>query len=308
MSAPALSANYFAKRSTDELIAARERLQTILDDRARQVGLFDPPPAPVLVPPPPAARVLPEVLSPSVVNTFNECEAKWYYRKVLRLPEVRTGALVLGSAFHEAIAENFRQKLETFEDLPYAGVRPVFLESLAKQFDEGDVRLDPEETVEELIDCGSALVRVYLEQAAPGIQPAAVELPVEGEIGGVKVRGIVDCLGSDGTIHDFKTAGKRPSRFPANHRLQVTTYAAITPGANGSARLDTITKTKTVHVDQRTIDITPADVLHAERLYSITLEQMQTGLVKPNRGSFMCSRKHCPYVDACVADYGGEVD
>ena len=90
--------------------------------------------------PPPAS----EVFSPSSVNCFSECEAKWFYRKVLQIPETRGAALGLGTAVHEAPGENFRQKIHTLEDLPYEGVRTVFRDSMAKQFDE--IVLAPETT------------------------------------------------------------------------------------------------------------------------------------------------------------------
>jgi hypothetical protein len=52
---------------------------------------------------------------------------------------------------------------------------------------------------------------------------------------------------------DFKTASKRPNGIAAEHGLQLTTYAMITPDTNGLCRLDTVTKTKTVQVIQQTV-------------------------------------------------------
>ncbi len=54
-----------------------------------------------------------------------------------------------------------------------------------------------------------------------------------------------------------------------------------------------------------TIDVTPPDRFHAERLYSITLDQIRAGVVKPNRGSFLCSRKNCGFWETCVQDCSG---
>ena len=309
MSAPALSANYFAKRSTDELVAARTLVSDILDFRARQFSLFEAPkPAPVAVSTKvetPAAAV-PSVLSPSSVSCFGDCSARWYYRKVLELPELRTAALALGSAVHEALAENFRQKRETHADLPYAGVRPLFLEALAEQFDIG-VSLAEDETPSDLIDCGESMIRVYLDQAAPGIHPAAVELPVEGMIGDVPVHGIVDLLTTDGQVIDLKTAARKPAGISAAHRLQLSTYAMLTPGASGHAAVHTLTKGKTTALHANSLTVGAADRKYTERLYSITLDQMRSGLVAPNRSSFLCSRKHCSFVNECLSDYGGEV-
>ena len=83
---------------------------------------------------------------------------------------------------------------------------------------------------------GQILVSAYLAEAAIPLQPRASEQTIQGEIAGVKVRGIVDLLGTDGRVLDFKTACKRLTGISAEHRLQLTTYAMITPGASGLCR------------------------------------------------------------------------
>jgi hypothetical protein len=112
---------------------------------------------------------------------------KWYYRSVLKVPEARDANRALGPAVHEAIAENFRQKIETKEDLPVAGVLAVFRDRLDQELT--DIDLAEDEDTADLKACGELLVRTYMDQAAPVVEPAAVELRVTGEIGGVQCRG-----------------------------------------------------------------------------------------------------------------------
>jgi hypothetical protein len=59
-----------------------------------------------------------EVLSPSQATQFLHCPAKWYFRYFLDVPKPVTAATALGKAFHETIACNFRQKIQTNADLP----------------------------------------------------------------------------------------------------------------------------------------------------------------------------------------------
>jgi hypothetical protein len=62
----------------------------------------------------PSSNEVADCLSPSQLNCFvHDCQVKGYYRSVLKLPEARDANRVLGSAVHEAIAENFRQKIAT---------------------------------------------------------------------------------------------------------------------------------------------------------------------------------------------------
>jgi hypothetical protein len=69
------------------------------------------------------------VMSPSQCKTFVDCPAKWAFRYLERLPDPQTGNLALGRAVHGAIADNYRQKIATRENLPVEEV----LESYAKR-------------------------------------------------------------------------------------------------------------------------------------------------------------------------------
>jgi RecB family exonuclease len=268
--------------------------------------------APATVDAPPASRFSEPkpldptaILSPSSVNQFNDCEARWFYRKVLELPETRGAALGLGAAIHQAITENFRQKLETKRDLPTEGVSALFLDAMNRQLDE--ITLAKDESADELKQCGEVMTRVYMDQIAPRIQPAAVEKHVSGLIGNVPVQGYIDLLDVNGDVIDLKTASKKPSGINAGYRVQVATYAMLEPTASGRARLDTLTKTRTIQTHEQSLQVGEADRKYTERLYSITQEKMRSGLFSPNRSSHLCSRKYCSYADRCIADYGGYV-
>ena len=71
---------------------------------------------------------------------------------------------------------------------------------------------------------------------------------------------------------------------------------------------------------QATRDKIPTDLtleiganLSQERFMTVNLyprvrEGIREGLYFPNRGSNMCSRKYCNFVDACCKEFGGCVD
>lgn len=246
-----------------------------------------------------------ELLSPSQVNTYLTCPAKWYFRYLLGLSEPATGSLALGKAFHETLARNFRQKMESKCDMDAAQARDVFRQAWASNSTEAELRED--EDASELAATGEALVTAYIGEAARSIVPRAVELPVEGEIAGVKARGIVDVVDVDGRVLDFKTASKRPNGVTADYGLQLTTYAMITPGASGSCRLDTVTKTKTVQVIQQTYEVGAEERRLAETLYPMVQESIRDGIYPPHRNCTLCSRKHCGYWRECEHEFGGRV-
>ena len=247
-----------------------------------------------------------DILSPTQVKTFLACPAKWMFHYLLGLKEPKTGSLALGTAFHSAIAANFRQKIETRQDLPFAEVLEVF----GKSWEDGAsaASYEQDENPQKLAATGVALVERYMKEAAPSIQPRAVELPVSGRIGGVPVSGFVDLLDIEGRIIDCKTAARRPSAVSHDYGLQLTSYTMLTPGASGQCRLDALTKTKAVQLIQLDYTVGPDERRYAEMIYPAAQDGMKSGLYLPHRASTLCSRRYCGYWRECEREFGGRVE
>jgi hypothetical protein len=182
------------------------------------------------------------VLSPSQVRCFFDCQARWWFKYGLQLPERKNSSLALGLAVHQALEVNFREKIETQEDLETTGVVIVFREAWMEQVPQTEFM--PGESQGDLRRLGERLVAKYMDEVAPKVEPAAVELDVQGEIAGVAVRGRVDVLDVEGRLIDFKTASRRPSSVSPDYAFQLATYQQITPGASGDVRIDSLVKTE----------------------------------------------------------------
>jgi hypothetical protein len=213
--------------------------------------------------------------------------------------------MVLGRAVHAALAHNFAQKLDSYEDLPTLGVRALFRDAWAIEKEQAEFRDD--EDPMKLAACGEALVAKYMDELAPLIQPAAVELRVEGQIGGTKVQGWIDLIDVNGQIIDIKTAARKPSGIEVDHRFQIATYAQLTPGASGRARVDTLVKTKAPGLVSRSFTVSESDILATNKLYPLAQQSMRSELYMPNRLSMACSRRNCCYWRQCEKELGGEV-
>ncbi len=88
---------------------------------------------------------------------------------------------------HRALEVNFREKYETGGDLHPTGVIAEFRDfwqDLLK-----DTVFQTDESPAEVGRMGEQLIAKYMDEAAPLIQPAAIELEVAGEIAGVNVSG-----------------------------------------------------------------------------------------------------------------------
>jgi hypothetical protein len=214
-----------------------EEERDLAGDRTRQLPLFTPAPQFVPFAPPPAVALpagqteLANVLSPTQVRTFLGCSARWWFKYGLSLPEPKISALALGCAVHRALEANFRERIETKEDLEVCGVVGLFRAAWQEQMDQTEFRDD--EDPAEIGSVGEHLVAKYMDEAAPSIEPAAVELDVAGTVGGVHVRGKVDLLDVHGRVVDVKTAASKPSGIAPDYAFQLATYRQITLGASG---------------------------------------------------------------------------
>ena len=205
------------------------------------------------------------VLSPSQVRTFLDCQARWWFKYALVLPEPKNSSLALGLAVHRALEVNFREKLETHEDFETPGVVMIFRDAWMEQV--GQTHFTKDEKQHDIRRIGERLVAKYMDEVAPQVEPAAVELEVQGEISGVSVRGRVDVLDIDGRLVDIKTASRRPSWVSPDYAFQLATYRQITPGASGEVRIDSLVKTITPQIVQQSYTVGDADVA-PPRFYS----------------------------------------
>ncbi len=245
------------------------------------------------------------VLSPSQVRCFFDCQARWWFKYGLHLPERKNSSLALGLAVHQALEVNFREKIETREDLETAGVVCVFRDAWMEQVPQTVFTAD--ESQGDLRRTGERLVSKYMDEVAPTVEPAAVELDVQGEISGVAVRGRVDVLDVEGRLIDFKTASRRPSSVSPDYAFQLATYQQITPGASGEVRIDSLVKTQTVQIVQQAYTVGDADVRATQVLYPMAQKAMGSGMYCPNRQSMLCSQKHCSFWRECEEEFGGRV-
>ena len=246
-----------------------------------------------------------DVLSPSSANQFLGCSFKWAARKILRLPDPPSGARSMGSAVHNAVRANMDQKCDEHIDLPVEGVVGVYRDAWNRLERETEFRDD--EDPGELKAQGEQLVRLYMDQEAPRVDPYCVEYQVRGVIGGVPVRGYIDLLDVDGRIIDLKTAARKPSEIGSDHRFQVATYKRLSGLATGAARITTLTKTKVPAIVNQDYTISAADEAAPEKLYPLVQKMIRAGNFSPNRSHFLCSRKYCGFWRACEREFGGVV-
>ena len=144
---------------------------------------------------------------------------------------------------HAALADNFEQKIESYEDLPIAGVIALFREAWAIEREQTEFRDD--EDPAELAACGEILVAKYLDEWLLRLSRQGWSYMSRARSPASGVQGWVDLLDVNGRIIDIKTSARKTELIDPEYRFQIATYSQLTPGANGEARIDTLVKTKT---------------------------------------------------------------
>jgi len=247
-----------------------------------------------------------DVLSPSQVRAFSDCEVRWFYEHLLGLTDPATATMGLDNAIRTALMTNFRHKLDSKEDIEIEGVVGLFRRAWKQQ--RASANFCDDEVPEAMGRTGEALVRVYMQQVAPNIRPAAVEQPLHGVIGGVRIYAQLDVMDVDGTIIDIRTTPTAPVQVDQMHRFELATCSRLAEGASGVVRSDILVASSTPQHVACLWEVTAADVQWTEALYPLAQHAMLRGYYMPKRNSNGCSRHHCPYWRRCEQDFGGMVE
>jgi hypothetical protein len=245
---------------------------------------------------------LTRALSPSQVITYIDCAARWWFEEVAP-KQPPTSALALGKAVHAAIALDLEARKNGIGDPREEDIREEFAACWKLETATADFRAD--EDPDKLAATGAEMSLLFSRTVAPSLKVASIEKPVAGMIGTARTHGVIDVLTTDRIIIDVKTAAKKPTGISAAHRMQLTTYGLLERST--AAVLITITKTKHPAIYSQPLSIAPSDTQYAATMFSMVADSIGAGIHLPNRGSNLCSRKHCAFWRTCQDEHGGHV-
>lgn len=257
-------------------------------------------------------------VSPTQVTMFERCQEQWRRRYVLSEIVPPGIALIVGGAFHVGAETNFRQKIETHQDLPASEI----IEAAVAAFDgkaAGEVLLTPDEAATgSKIVLGAAkdqlagLAKCHAQEQAPDYQPTAVERKTRIIFPNAThdMLAVTDLRDDQCRVTDFKTAARKPPQGDVDTSIQLTVYAAAYHVDNGEdpseVRLDAVTKTKTPkrHVLKSRRDRGDYRAL-VSRVGTMlaTIAAFTEAGVEPwpaaPIGHWCCSAKFCGYFNSC---------
>ena len=172
----------------------------------------------------------PSTLSPSKMSTFTDCALAFRYSAIDLVPEPPSVAATRGSLVHRALEHLF--------DRPAPDRTPENAASdLARAFAEYQLAPDyvglelDEPAARTFFDEAERLVARYFEVEDPKeVRPIGLELKLEADLDGIRIRGIIDRLELDAdgglVVTDYKT-GRAPPDARTQRRLGGVGFYAL---------------------------------------------------------------------------------
>jgi putative RecB family exonuclease len=177
------------------------------------------------------ALPVPRSLSPSKVSSFKDCALAFRFSVIDRLPEPPSPQMVKGTLVHSALEGLFwdhRRGRRTPEAAESSLVKAWDALRDDPEFLELDLPVSEHDAF--LADARSLVANYFQLEDPNAIDAVGVELLLEAEIGGLRLRGIIDRLDvtpeGDFIVIDYKT-GRVPSEMQEHSRLGGVQFYAL---------------------------------------------------------------------------------
>ncbi len=173
---------------------------------------------------------LPVSLSPSKVSSFTDCALAFRFSAIDRLPEPPSVAATRGTLVHAALERLFclDAPLRTFEAALTCLEEAA--EALRAHPEFAGLELDEEAEAQFVEEARGLLERYFRLEDPTTVTPIGIELKLEIELAGVRLRGIIDRLELDAdgelVVTDYKT-GKAPGERQEQQRLAGVAFYSL---------------------------------------------------------------------------------
>jgi putative RecB family exonuclease len=174
---------------------------------------------------------VPRTLSPSKVTAFTDCALAFRFSAIDRLPEPPTVAATRGTLVHAALEA--LHCLAPADRTPEAALACLDDAALALRDDPEYIALGLDDEAAAGFQAEAAdLVRNYFRLEDPTtVRAIGLELRVEAEVDGIRLRGIIDRLELDAdgelVVTDYKTGGAPSTQYERKRLSGVHIYSLL---------------------------------------------------------------------------------
>lgn len=252
-------------------------------------------------------------ISYSQLEMAAKCMEQWNLRYNEGKIVPPRAVMVRGTCGHRTLEKNFKQKIESKEDLPVEAVKDFFSDEWEKE--KFSIAWKPKDLAGEsptkmagkIKDGGIKMVSAFHTQQSPAIQPVRVEETIDVAFSGdfPKLTMILDRVDINEEIGEVKFVSKSPAADDIENDLQLTIYDLGYRYKYGH-RPTKLKKHWAVDTKEVTTLTQEAPSRHSDtirrlmwRIQSI-MDAMQKGVIIPApSGSWWCSENWCGYWDIC---------
>jgi len=246
-----------------------------------------------------------EHLSVTQVNSYLRCPRSYYYRYIEGLIKPPAGVMVLGKAYHEAVAYDLNHRI-IGEIISADELSDTFSTSWERQVNNKKTSEDEDELEFDSIDWGDnepgklkddgiSLAKMYQERVAPSLQPIMVEEREQYNIDGIPFVLIRDVVEKSGQTRDHKVKARRFSELDLKQDLQPTAYTK----GQFPFIFDIALRQKNLAIESVPVARTQQDwdwfVLQVKDVW----EAIQKGNFPRRSVGWHCSPDWCGYWDIC---------
>jgi RecB family exonuclease len=251
-------------------------------------------------------------LSHSQIGSYLRCPMTTFFRyeKGMKAPPV--SAISFGVSIHKALEHNFSQKRYSRRDVPVSVVQDVFRDAWKEAVRETVFDPEKDETPDEFLDHGVAMLGKYQREIAPTIMPKEVETKFTLRLPGVKrdIIGYIDLIDENEVIVDHKTSKMQPKADMLAKAPQLTLYKMGYRARHGhdprGLRLDYLIR----KINRRSNSFQP-EIIQAPVFRTVAQEQQVAHTIKtvseamslkkyyPNTDHFGCTPAGCGYWSQC---------
>jgi putative RecB family exonuclease len=174
---------------------------------------------------------VPRTLSPSKVTAFTDCALAFRFSAIDRLPEPPTVAATRGTLVHTALEALFgRPPAERTPDAARACLDKAAL-ALRDDPDFAALGLDDEAQAAFHAEAADLVANAFRLEDPTRVRAVGLELLVEAEIDGVRLRGVIDRLELDDdgelVVTDYKTGAAPPTQHERKRLSGVHIYSLL---------------------------------------------------------------------------------
>lgn len=248
----------------------------------------------------------------SQINMYLRCGEQYFRRYELKEKIPPSIPLHKGKSAAAGAELNFKQKIETKEDLYRNIIIDYSVNVLEESIKADDIFLKPNERttgkkkiIGQMVDDVCVLSGIYSDYTAPLIQPTMVEQKISIPIpNSYPIIGYMDCVDSHNNIRDMKTTTRTKNQREADTSLQLTVYAMgyeiLTGHKPNNVCLDVLVQKKEPAYVPLVSQRTEKDYTVAMNIIYSCIDGIEKGVFLPAQpGSWQCSSDWCGYYDTC---------